>query len=61
MYIYHAKYAPPKRPSQTNKQTRPKNNKIAKWHCGRHTLWLKKRSKPWYMNDFWLVVSEKKM
>ena len=31
------------------------NNKSAKWHCGRHTLWLKK-----YMNDVWSVVLKNK-
>ena len=41
-------------------------NKSAKWHCGRHTPIGNKnlvsiRSKPWYMNDFWSVVSEKKI
>ena len=30
-------------------------NKSAKWHCGRHTLWLKK-----YMNDVWSVVLKNK-
>ena len=37
-----------------------KGNKSAKWHCGRHTP-IEKRSKPRYMNGFWLVVSEKKI
>ena len=35
-------------------------NKSTKWHCGRHTP-IKKHSKPWYMNDFWVVVSKKKI
>ena len=38
------------------------SNKSVKWHCGCH-ISIKKTvvNHAWYMNDFWLVVSEKKI